>query len=528
METTNKQRGEEAKAGELGTRSAFRIPHSALHALLVAAIVLVPAIAYAPALNRVFTVPDTLWYLAELGGSTSLWDGLALVDYNRVSRFQQADGILFRPLFFAWAAVQTSIGGYDHRAWNVGNLAAHVIVCLCLYALLIDIQRSVFAGLAALVFSVHLANFGLVTWNQTGLLPAFALILLSILAARRLLKPDAVWTAGLVSAYLVAMTLANFAFELAVGIAALVAALVVVRFRRIGGRPLVARALLASLPFLLYTGAYGLRLWLAGDSLHFGDRSAPGAWQTVESAGRVFAEFLRRFVAFGGFNYVSIPYEVPGMGHTLSWSRPASGVSQLIAVGVVWVGWRGVSARTLRSRAFTIALVSLAMAGYALLLCLGRGYHEAASQTHYAYLFCLLATVCVYALVDWDALDPRHRRWLTALLLAAVALVGWLVADYARGVHRANAAADAYLTSVARYVERHAGEPGFSFRMAGPPSELDPPVVLIEGRQDDADAPRIHTRASEILFARYYRTENPRYLLHWTGEEIVAEEEGTK
>lgn len=492
------------------------------HALVVAAIVLAPSLAYAPAMNRVFTIHDTLWYLAELEGSTSLWDGLALVDYNRVAKYQQGDTLLFRPVFFAWSAVQNAVGGYDHVKWNVLHLAAHVGVCVCLYVLLLRVQPSLFAGLAAVAFSVHLANFDLVTWNQPGVLPAFALLLLAMVAASPALSGEGTWTREGKAGYLVSMTLACFAYELAVGASLMVAVIAAWGVRREGARAMAIRAVPAAAPCLVYLAVFALRWWFLIDSANVETQAVPdrGFVTSVVDSFRVSFEYLLRFVAFGGLNYVAGAYQRTGLGHHLGWDWPASGASQVLAAGIAVAAWLGFSRDAVRARVGLIALVLATIVGHALMLCLGRGYDEATSHGHYMYLFGLFATVLAYSLVDWRRLPRKNRQWLAGLLLAATALNAGLVRVYAENLHRSNARAHHYLSAIAEFVETHENEPNFSFRIVDPPHELDPRVTMTIGRQSDPRAPTVSPRASEILFARHYRETDPRYELEWTGESL--------
>src|SRR4051794_37007976 len=122
---------------------------------------------YYPALNRVFTA-DQVWYFAELHGSTSLLDGLRLVDYAAARQYWKGDESLFRPLLFVWLAVENTVLSYHHVWWNIANLFVHSLVGFFLFRLLLAIQRTWWAFPATLLFVVLKPPLELVVWNHLG------------------------------------------------------------------------------------------------------------------------------------------------------------------------------------------------------------------------------------------------------------------------------------------------------------------------------------------------------------------------
>ena len=84
-----------------------------------------------PATNRL-PVDDQISYLAELNGSRSLSDGLALYDYGLSRKYHKGDEVLFRPLLFSWLALQNTLFGHQYRHWNITNLFLHLLVVLLL------------------------------------------------------------------------------------------------------------------------------------------------------------------------------------------------------------------------------------------------------------------------------------------------------------------------------------------------------------------------------------------------------------
>jgi len=148
---------------------------------------------------------------------------------------------------------------------------------------------------------------------------------------------------------------------------------------------------------------------------------------------------------------------------------------------------------------------------------LGRGPTEVLATTYYRYLFCLLVLVLVYTMADLD----NVRRWPSAgvwlPLMALIALHGAGTHRVAREIEFVNQKPSAFLSSAAEFVDAHKSEPGFSFAIHGAPVDVDPEFLLVEGYPDRANRSERKIPTSQILFARYYRTENPRYTLEWDG-----------
>src|SRR4051812_38149134 len=118
-------------------------------ALLCGILILVNVLIFLPSLIRVF-VEDQILYLAQLNGAHDLGAGLKLCDYNLARIYMKGDEILYRPLLFAWLALENTILQNDHVYWNAMNLVLHCGVALLLWRLLESIHSSVFSFLFAL------------------------------------------------------------------------------------------------------------------------------------------------------------------------------------------------------------------------------------------------------------------------------------------------------------------------------------------------------------------------------------------
>ena len=84
-------------------------------------IIIVSFSVFGPATIRL-PVDDQISYLAELEGSTSLIDGLALYDYGLSRKYHKGDEVHFKPLLFGWLALENTLFGYQYRHWNIANL----------------------------------------------------------------------------------------------------------------------------------------------------------------------------------------------------------------------------------------------------------------------------------------------------------------------------------------------------------------------------------------------------------------------
>lgn len=493
-----------------------RLPLPAVALLLSAAAWIV----YSPALNRVF-VADQLWYFAELGGSTSLADGLRHYDYAATRRYWKGDDALFRPLLFVWLAVLNAAFTYHHAWWNLASLMLHALVGLALYRLLVRIAPAPFAFGAALLFVVLQPQVELVIWNHLGgYLLAALLLVIGLQAFAKMAVAERAVSSGEWVRYALAFTAAALCHE-AMVVAAVIAALTVVHVWRRRGRrvPAAGWVALAAPPFVFAT-LYGVHAARVSRLLYVDRPDGEGilglanlaraAPATVQALGHWSMEVLvPTALTFGAEPYLRLV-----KSFTPALERPLQAVNVVVAITLVGALVSSTSREHLRRVAPLLVVVGGALLAYAAIICLGRSAQEAVSAaTYYLYLFSVLALVLAYAVVD-----PRR---LTGLRRAAAAIsLGVFLLLHAAGtravtaeVGRVNAEASRYLKEVARFVDAYRHDPEFTFAIAKPRPHVDPEVRLREGYPDERDAPEHVRRVTEILFSRYYTTDRPKYVL---------------
>ena len=164
-----------------------------------------------------------------------------------------------------------------------------------------------------------------------------------------------------------------------------------------------------------------------------------------------------------------------------------------------------------------------AVVAYVAVISLGRDAKELLKVvTYYSYFFGLFVTILTYALVDFSKL--RSWRGVVAFLTltAFIVLHGTASVATTREVERVNRFPSQYMTRVIRFVDAHKHEPSFSFGLMPHPYSLDPVIYLPEGYPDEPNRVVLQRRVSQILFAKYYETENPKYMLDSAALEVSA------
>src|SRR6185436_11873423 len=180
------------------------------------------------------------------------------------------------------------------------------------------------------------------------------------------------------------------------------------------------------------------------------------------------------------------------------------------AAGLVVLA-RALSRAQLRRMTPLLVLAPLAPLAYAGGFCLGRPQRGVLDITYYLYTFGLLLLVFIYALVDWDAMRGPARLAAGGVLVAFALLHGAGAHSTARAIGRANDDASTFLTRVERFVDQHRHEPDFTFSVPAHPRTVDPEITLKAGYPDDPAGAARMKHLTEILFARYYREDNPKY-----------------
>jgi hypothetical protein len=491
------------------------LPRTRLTAVVERAlfVVLLAAVAipvYAPSLSRFFA-SDQIVYFAELNGDRSLAAGLRLYDYSLTHKYDKGDEALFRPLLFALLALENTLFGYDYTLWNLFNLVLHLLVAYLLYELLRTLAPPVWAAAGALLFAVNRAQVEMVMWNHlSGYLLAFASLLLALIALRKLAEtPARFWLA----VYGLAITVTMFSYEAGVFLAILAPAYLYCHLRHRADIPRGAFAIAMALPLVLFAGLYAGHV-LQTQRLFWVDRQAAGGHRIVSLLAQM-GECLWVWTAEAVNPWRSQVVQQPLVRFLFVPRSGAGQVSINLAVLILLGGFSaavaaGVHARNLRGRLPFLAVVTLMLLAYAALVNLGRS--NAMAITYYLYPVCLLGTVLVFTLVDFERLS-RARQLLAggviALFIAANAVVTHGVS---RAVATANAACNTYYAMVDEFIRQHCHEPDFSFAPHDVPPAIDPPVALNIGYPDRPTG-RLQTHVSGLLYLKYYNPTNAKYYI---------------
>jgi hypothetical protein len=210
----------------------------------------------------------------------------------------------------------------------------------------------------------------------------------------------------------------------------------------------------------------------------------------------------------------SYPFDRFGKYFGFSWSSRLHAANAALALLLASTVVLSISRENLRRAWPLLVLMPGAVVAYVGVISLGRDAKAFKEISYYLYFFGLFMTILTYALVDFSKL--RSWRGVVAFLILTVFIVlhGTGSVATTREVERVNRNPSLYMTRVIRFVDAHKHEPGFSFGLMPHPETL-------EGYPDQPN-PVVHRRrASEILFAKYYDTENPKPKLAVTLE-IVA------
>ena len=481
---------------------------------------LIAAVVYWPAMNRVFAA-DQLWYFAEVGRHDSLTAGLRHVDYALSRVYWKGDDLLYRPFLFVWLAVANRLFGYHHIWWNVANVVIHTGVAVALLRLLLAIQPSLLALPAAALFIVLEPPMELVLWNHLGgYLLACLFMAIGLRSFVRLMNGSTTSYGSFAAAFM----LACLSYEAMVPIAAAAALIVVVKQRR-GWRD--GRAALLFAPVGGYAVLYAFHAMHA-PRLRYVDRAdghepfeLANIGSILDGMRRMLEGWSRELAMPTALRLWAAPFERFAKDFHIAWTEPSDIANAVVVVLGLIVLARSVSRARLRQSAPLVLLLVLAVLAYTFIIAFGRSADEVGAITYYSYVFSVLAVPLVFAFVDFDRMTQGMRTAAMSLLCAFAIVHATGTLANAREVGRANRLASLFLTRVARFVDAHRDEPGFSFAIEPHAESVDPVVGLLVGYPGDPGARMLSRRATEILFAPDYSHRNPKYLLNASGEPVM-------
>ena len=475
---------------------------------------------YRPAINHTF-VADQIWYFAELGGSTSLAEGLRHFDYAATRRYWKGDDVLFRPLLFVVLAVENTLLTYHHVWWNLVTIGLHALAAIALFQLLWTIQPSLFAWLFALLFAVMTPPVELAIWNHlSGYLLAWLCLTIGLRAFVLLARADvsAPRTCS-TAAFVLAFGAGCFLHESMVPISLVAAGLLLWTERRGGIRVTITRALTLVSPAIafaiLYVGVHMPRVQRLG----YVDRSdgqgildAGNLLVIPEHCAIVLTKWLWEMVLPTAVTFKAHLMVRPTKEFEFAWTDPAHVLNAALALAFLVALVAAFSVRSIRTRWPAIALICTAALTYVAVISVGRPVWEVAGTTYYMYPACVLLLTLLYTLIDVQRWSGWRYRGVAALLIVVAAVHASSSLRLTREIRHVHDPVSNYITSVADFVDAHRHEPGFSFALRARPTTVDFEIQLREGYPDDPGARMVVKRLTEILFARYYDDRSPRYV----------------
>jgi hypothetical protein len=472
---------------------------------------------YEPAVHRVF-VADQIWYFAELHGSTSLSSGLAHYDYAYSRKYWKGDDALFRPIALIWLAVGNTLFSYHHVLWNLATLVLHILVTISLFNLLLEIQPTAFALPFVSLFAVMTPALELVLWNHLGgYLLAYLFLTIALQRFVRMTVSGST-SAPDIAVYTLSFTAAVFAHESLVLICLIASLIACVAWQR---RRLLTtvRVLAVVLPLVLFAAFYLFHIRRV-ERIGYVDRGDGASILDVHNMTAMPVRSLRVIRQWGlevalpsAIVYRVVPFERLVSRLEYSWRMPHVVLCVTVGLLALVLFLRSLSFLHTSRRWPVVAVLASAVLAHIAVIAMGRGDYEIFTTMYYRYFFCLILVALAYAMVDFDQVRREIASVAGVILIVLFLVHATSTHAVAREIRQVNQRPSDYVTRIANFVEDHKREAEFSFAMENPPTDVDPEIVLIEGYPDKPLGPERRMRVSEILFARYYRAQNPKYVL---------------
>ncbi len=477
-----------------------------LYRLLFAAVLIIANIfLYSPALNRVFA-GDQIVYFAELKDDHSFSAGLKLLDYNVDRQLEKGDETLYRPGLFFLLASENTLFHYNYRAWNIVNLAIHILIAYLLFELLLTLYNSWLAAFTALLFSAIRGQAELVMWSHLGgYLASFAFFLAALICARKTILGNPAGSHKWLIGYVVCTMFSMLFYEMGVIAAPLTALYLWLNLPRTMPRKQTAVILL--LPLALFSVLYIKHLFHC---------NYLGLAEQYHLTHDTVLTRLENSLTNWGYLLVncSAPWRIVAYARFLERAAPPPDwkvYAMVILYGVLLFN-AVASFRHSRSRERNSLLLTLALILFFYVL--GASYFRGISLyiSYYLYFFCLISLISLYALTDFPSL-PWSRQLLQGGALAALLLFNDIATYHlSRQVHEANVAADVHMQHVAQLVAEHKNEPDFSFSVRNVYSAQDPEYNIYYGFSQHPTR-RITVPVSQLLYPEYFDASHPKYVI---------------
>lgn len=376
--------------------------HRSIHlALLAAALAM---LSYASVFDAPFVWDDRVFIVKNPAVTHGVSLSRYFTDREIMSTEPEYNRNAYRPLRTLIYRILYSAFGADPFPFHVFQALLHALVsALALFLLLrLGIPRPA-AFAAACLFAVHPIHTEAVSWISSTSEPMFSLFVLLALLA---LAPDRPPTAARLVAALVAALAALLTKEMAITLPVLAAA------TWVWAAPDTAalrRASVALLSLLLLAAAYvAFRLAVVGSLSQEG--VIPGAMERLAGTGALALRYLALSLA---------PLEQNAFAGRIP--KPAWGIA-LVALGVLWSGWRAVQIARRRLPRSTLELL-LMLFLIALLPVLGLVPLWVDYAERFAYLPSLFAEAAA-VLVIHRLIPRRHPRLFPGMIGVLVIIAG--------------------------------------------------------------------------------------------------------
>ncbi len=453
---------------------------------------------YHPVLDMPFQDDDQIDYFAEMNGSRSLAHGLSLMDYSLKRQYAKGDEFLYRPLLFAWLALEHRIFFYHHRYWNIATLALHLGVIFLFFRFM----REIAPGPPAWIFtawfltSYNLSYLIMRGCHAAGYIWAIGLFILALHSLWRILQTPYPAAKDIVF-FLIAATLCGFFLEVTMLVLTGMA-LVGLMIKRFESQPAPLRLwFFIFVPLAIYLCFYVPRIFMA-HRFFFVD--SPG--YHLFSLQRL-AEWPQWILVF--FKIWVLKIKPPRIFWIL-----------ILEGALVFLVLKALSREHLKKRIFFATAVPVGALIYAAVLCFARQtplfYHD--------YFFVAMGILGCGALVDGTRLTPTLQK--LGVLLAGIFVLqnAFFAHSFVQNRFSVREASQ-YFNQLIRFVDEHRSEKDFSFRIVNPPEELEGGHPMPVGYPDSPETPVIEKYWAEIIFAPYWKREGARYELRWENDKII-------
>lgn len=436
-------------------------------------IALVTIIIYLPSCNMFFPGTDILRYFLETKNDNAWGLIFGHLSYPKTKIYFQSDTLFYRPLMFALLGLEKWLFEAHHIPWQVVNLLLHLAVVFCLYRLLLKIKPNIYAWLLTFLFSVWFIFLEIVIWSHIGMYLLFSMFVLLIFYYYD--KPNWIW--------FISLFMACFSYEVGVVLCLLIG---------------IHRHRAAFIPVALFA------------ILYFFDKIPPTMSITLEAKNifnlpslmegfiaipRVFLSWLQSscFLNYTGGRFSS---------HFLGLRY----IVFVLALVYCIFHFRIPKKKTL------LLLVSLIALFHISINCLVR----VGSQTIYyliqnvkqtpIYMFWVYMLILIHSCVDFKRYGGIFLCLFTLFNVFMVYRANILNAQKDKPLVE-------YMDKMNSFIRIHKKEPDFSFAVEEPIRTSAIIKGFVDIRPNSKREKEIIISWEEVFFGRYYKRENPKYLI---------------